>query len=137
MSEATVGSDTLEVVPGTARKALEGWVPELASEADLMRALELAFDYRGDVTLSLKNGVTVEGYLFDRRSGGALTNSVVRIIPKESREKLSVGYGEIAAIRFSGRDTAAGKSWEAWVKKYWQKRAAGEQAELQPEPLEG
>ena len=132
-----LGAEGLEVVPGVSRKALEGWVPELASEADLMQALELAFDYRGDITLSLKNGVSVEGYLFDRRAGTTLLTSVVRVIPKDSPEKLSIGYADIAAIRFTGRDTAAGKSWEAWVKKYWQKRAAGEQAEIQPESLEG
>jgi len=133
------GSDAevMEVAPGVARRALEGWTPEIASDADLFNALEAAFDYRGDITLMLKGGKAVEGYLFDRRSGGALENSSVRVIPKDSREKLSIRYSEIAAIQFTGRDTAAGKSWEAWVKKYWQKRAAGEHAEIEPEALEG
>jgi hypothetical protein len=135
-AENTVNPETLEVAPGAARRALEGWAPELASEGDLFSALEAAFDYRGDITLTLKDGRTIEGYLFDRRSGGALENSLVRVIPKDSREKLSIRYSEIAAINFTGRDTAAGRSWEAWVKKYWQKRAAGEHAEIQPESLE-
>jgi len=136
-AENAVNPETLEVVPGAARRALEGWAPELAGALDLFNALEAAFDYRGDITLTLKNGSTIEGYLFDRRSGGALENSLVRVIPKDSHEKLSIRYSEIAAISFTGRDTAAGKSWEAWVKKYWQKRAAGEHAEIQPESLEG
>jgi hypothetical protein len=136
-AENAVNPETLEVVPGAARRALEGWAPELASEGDLFSALEAAFDYRGDITLSLKDGRSVEGYLFDRRSGGTLESSSVRVIPKDSREKLSIRYSEIAGIHFTGRDTAAGKSWEAWVKKYWEKRAAGEHAEIQPESLEG
>jgi hypothetical protein len=49
---------------------------------------------------------------------------------------VSIPYAEIAALAFTGRDTAAGKSWEAWVRKYWEKRAAGETAELRPETLE-
>lgn len=118
--------DQLEVVEGTARENVEGWVPELASEADLRDALEKAFDYRGDITLTLKDGRKIEGYCFDRRTGATLGSSTVRIIPQNSREKVSVAYDRIAALSFSGRDTAAGKSWEAWVRKYWEKRAAGE-----------
>jgi len=37
-----------------------------------------------------------------------------------------VPYAEIAALAFTGRDTAAGKSYEAWVRKYREKKAAGE-----------
>jgi hypothetical protein len=55
---------------------------------------------------------------------------VVRIIPtpKEGAptERLMVAYSDIAALKFSGRDTAAGRSFDAWVKKYWEKKAAGE-----------
>jgi len=48
-----------------------------------------------------------------------------------------VSYAEIAALAFSGRDTAAGKSWEAWMKKYAEKKAAGEKdLSLHPEALE-
>jgi len=50
----------------------------------------------------------------------------VRLFPAGSDEKLSIAYADIAALAFSGRDTAAGRSWEAWVRKYWEKRAAGE-----------
>jgi hypothetical protein len=118
--------DQLEVVEGTARDNVEGWVPELASDADLREALEKAFDYRGDITLTLKDGRKIEGYCFDRRTGRSLADSIVRLIPQDSREKISIPYSQIAALGFTGRDTAAGKSWEAWVRKYWEKRAAGE-----------
>jgi hypothetical protein len=130
-------ADELEVVEGVQHHKIEGWIPELATEADLRSALEEAFDYRGDVTITRKDGTRVEGYIFDRRAGTTLAGSVVRLIPQDSTQKISVPYSEIAALAFSGRDTAAGKSWEAWVRKYWERKAAGEKGiALEPESLE-
>lgn len=129
--------DELEVVEGQQHHKIEGWVPELATEEDLRSALEEAFDYRGDVTITRKDGTLVEGYVFDRRSGATLAESVVRLIPQNSSQKIAIAYSEIAALAFTGRDTAAGKSWEAWVRKYWEKKAAGEKGiALEPENLE-
>ena len=129
--------DALEVVDGRDHEKIEGWIPDLATEAELRDALEKAFDYRGDVTITRKDGSRVEGYIFDRRNGPTLDASVVRLIPQNSREKVSIPYSDIAALAFSGRDTAAGKSWEAWVRKYWERKAAGEQGiALEPEKLE-
>ena len=130
-------ADHLEVVDGRERDEIQGWVPDLAGEAELRDALEKAFDYRGDVTITGKDGWKVEGYIFDRRSGATLAESVVRIIPQNSQQKISIPYSDIAALAFTGRDTAAGKSWEAWVRKYWEKKAAGEKGfGLEPEALE-
>lgn len=129
--------DSLEVAPGTAHEKLEGWIPELACDEDIRQALEKAFDYRGDVMITRKNGIKIEGYVFDRRTGNSLFDSFVRIIPSNAREKLSIPYSDIAALKFSDRDPAAGKSFEAWVKKYWEKRAAGEKnIQIAPEALE-
>lgn len=122
----TLAPDQLEVAPGTVHEKLEGWVPTLASEEETRVALEKAFDFRGDVTITRKDGSKVEGYIFDRRPGKDLEDSVVRLFPKDSNEKISIPYAQIAALAFTGRDTAAGKSWEAWVRKYWEKRQAGE-----------
>ena len=130
-------ADQLEVVEGHEHHKIEGWVPELATEDDLRNALEEAFDYRGDVTITLKDGTHLEGYVFDRRKAATLANSVVRLIPQNSSQKISVGYSDIAALAFTGRDSAAGKSWEAWVRKYWERKAAGEKGiALEPESLE-
>ena len=132
-----VNPDALEVVPGTEREHLEGWSPALASDEDLRQALEKAFDYRGDITITRKDGSKVEGYLFDRRTAATLKDSLVRLYPKNSNEKVAISYGDIAALAFTGRDTAAGKSWEAWMKKYAEKKAAGEKdLSLHPESLE-
>lgn len=129
--------DALEVAPGTSHERLEGWIPQLASEGEIRQALEKAFDYRGDITLTRKDGSKIDGYVFDRRTGPSLSDSFVRIIPSNARERLSIPYSDIAALKFSDRDPAAGKSFEAWVKKYWEKRAAGEKnIRLTPETLE-
>jgi len=51
---------------GFAHENLEGWIPSMATEAEIRTAFEKAFDYRGDLTITLKNGEKVEGYIFDR-----------------------------------------------------------------------
>ncbi len=129
--------DALEVAPGTAHEQLEGWIPTLATDDEIRGALEKAFDYRGDVSITRKDGSKIEGYLFDRRTAATLQDSVVRLYPKNASDKIAISYADIAALAFTGRDTAAGKSWEAWMKKYAQKKAAGEtNIALEPEPLD-
>jgi hypothetical protein len=120
-----LNADTLEIAPGTVHDPVQGWVPELANERELRIALEKAFDYRGDVTLTLRNGSKIEGYVFDRISGPGLTTSFIRLVPADSNQRLKIAYADIVALAFTGRDTAAGKSWEAWVRKYWEEKVAG------------
>jgi|SRR5947209_7900502 len=117
-------------------EALQGQVWEVASDEDLLAGLEKAFDYRGDVTITRKDGSAVEGYIFDRKQGETLTGSVVRLFPKDQPEKIAIPYSDIAGLSFTGRDTAAGKSWEAWMKKYLENKAAGEKTDLEPEKLD-
>jgi hypothetical protein len=127
MSDTTPSRDTSEERLGTVHENLEGWVPPVSSELEIRAAIEKAFDYRGDLTLQLKDGRTIEGYVFDRKiKGPALSDCVVRLMPKDQPGKLSVPYSDIASLAFTGRDTAAGKSFAAWVKKYNEKKAAGE-----------
>jgi hypothetical protein len=136
-SNANIDPDQLEVAPGTARQTVEGWVPELATEEELRAALEQAFDYRGDVTITRKDGTQIEGYIFDRIAERVLSSSFVRVLLKDSHQRVKISYAEIAALAFSGRDPAAGKSWDAWVRKYWAKKSTGEgEATLQPDSLD-
>ena len=112
-------------------------MPDLASEAEVRSALEEAFEYRGDVTITRKDGAKIEGYIFDRSTGNSLATSFVRLLPKDSNNRLKIAYADIAALAFTGRDTAAGKSYEAWVKKYWEKKSTGEgEASIQPDALD-
>jgi len=129
--------DSLEVVAGFEHQKLEGWVPQLATPEEIHAALEQAFDYRGDVLITRKDGSKIEGYIFDRRQGKSLADSFARILPKDGSGRVAVAYIDIAALAFTGRDMAAGKSWENWIRQYWEKKAAGEtDISLQPEELE-
>ncbi len=122
---------------GFVHENLEGWIPSLASDEEVRVALERAFDYRGDLTITLKSGEKVEGYLYDRKLGKSLEDSLARIMPKDKPGRMNVRYSDIAALAFTGKDTAAGKSFEAWVKKYKEKKAAGEtNIGIEPEPLD-
>jgi hypothetical protein len=131
-----VNPDALEVSPGFEHEPLQGMIPSVANEEDLRSALEKAFEYRGDVTITCKNGSVVDGYVYDRRAASTLGDSLVRVLPADGAARVSVKYSDIAALAFSGRDTAAGKSWEAWVRKYWEKKAAGESPAIEPEQLD-
>jgi hypothetical protein len=128
--------DELEVAPGFHHQQLQGWVPPLESEEMIREALEKAFDYRGDVRITRKSGDVVDGYLYDRRSGRTLADSLVRILPADGSLRVNIPYSDVAALKFSDRDPAAGKSWEAWIRKYWEKKDAGERAAIESEPLE-
>ena len=130
--------EDLEVAPGFEHENLEGWVPPMASDEEVRAALEKAFDYRGDVTITKKDGARIEGYIFDRRrTGPALGDCSVRLFPKNDNEKVTISYSDIARLEFTGKDTAAGKSFETWVKKYHERKRAGEQnIRLEPEKLE-
>ena len=144
MSVPKASSNPQSVVPdeeklGFAHENLEGWIPNLATDAEIREALEKAFDYRGDLTITMKSGEKVEGYLFDRRNDGpTLADCYARMIPKGRQEKIRVAYSDVAALAFTGKDTAAGKSFAAWVKKYNEKKAAGEKnIGIEAESLDG
>ena len=129
--------EALELAPGFEHEALEGWVPTLAGDADLKAALEKAFDFRGDVTLTLKSGEKIEAYIFNRSTGATLEESWVQYFAPSAPDKRKVFYADIARIEFTGKDRAAGKHWEDWVKAYNDRKAAGEKnIALHPDAIE-
>jgi hypothetical protein len=95
--------------------SLEGRVFRPTSSADLGEAIELAFDYRGDITVELKSGNKVTGYLFNRTATGE--QPTIELFPSTSNGTMTIPYSEVATIAFTGEDTATGKSWETWVAK--------------------
>src|SRR6266508_4405388 len=100
----------------------EGGDPEV-----LAGALEAAFDYRGDVTLYLSSGEEVQGYLSNRDRKAP--EPYVELIPADGSEKRRFPYPAIRGVAFTGRDTAAGKSWETWLRKYKAKKEAESRGE--------
>ena len=107
-------------MPGEA--SLQGWVPEIGPGTPIEHVVDLAFEYRGDVSVDLVDGTTILGYLFNRKAAGAL--SFAEVIEAATGERLRLPYDRISNIRFTGRDTAAGQSWEAWQ----QRRSANSKA---------
>jgi hypothetical protein len=129
--------ETLEVAPGFTHENLEGWVPDLASDGDLREALEKAFDYRGDIAITLKSGEKLEAFIFNRHTGTTLAESWVQYFAPNIVAKQKLAYDQIARLEFTGKDRAAGKHWEDWVKAYNERKAAGEKnIALTPDALE-
>jgi hypothetical protein len=120
------------------REKLEGWTPELSAPDDLRAALDKAFEYRGDVCITLRSGERIEGYVFDRQSAGPeLKDCIIRLFPKTGAAKISICYADITSIHFSGRDMADGRNFALWLEKYREKKGRGERyIALEPEPLD-
>jgi hypothetical protein len=96
----------------------------------LLTALEQAFDYRGDVTIITAAGDTKQGFLFDRTTRDNLEDSTLRLMTPNEQKPCVIRYSEIASIEFTGKDPAHGKSFDTWVKKYTEKKLAGEDASI-------
>jgi hypothetical protein len=122
--------------PAAPHENFEGYKPQLDSETAVREAVEKAFSYRGDITIVTKNGQTFEGYIFDRTTRPGVADCFLRLIPNNGSLRVKISYTDIAQIDFSGRDAAAGKSFQTWLKKYNEKKAAGEKnIRLDPEPI--
>ena len=115
-------TDTKTHSGGVESGSLQGRVFRPQSPRELAEAIELAFDYRGDITIELRFGESMSGYLFNREVHGA--DSWVEVFPVSSSETRRVRYDEIATVAFSGEDTASGKSWDNWVAKKESERKA-------------
>jgi hypothetical protein len=95
-------------------KSLEGWAPAITGAAVLAEVIEHAFDYRGDVTLDLDDGRQVDGYLFNRNRD--VTEPFVQVFEVGQSTPSTIPYARIRAVRFTGKDTAAGNSYAAWLR---------------------
>jgi hypothetical protein len=102
--------------------SLEGWSPEIADAETLAEVVERAFDYRGDVTISTRDGARRIGYLFNRRRDASVP--FIQIYPAAGGDPETIAYADIQSIGFTGRDTAAGNSYAAWLKRKQAARAA-------------
>lgn len=103
-------------------KSLQNWVPSLATKEELHDAVEKAFHYRGDVTITLKDGSQVIGYVFDRNADAA--EPFVQVFPQDQDAKVKVLYKDIAGLAFTGKDLAAENSWAAYVARTRRGQAA-------------
>jgi hypothetical protein len=116
--------------------ARQGIVVDDSDPLVLAQAIDLAFNYRGDVTISRRGDDTVTGYIFDRVAGDTPDVSSVRVLIKDTDDRVRISYNEITQLSFSGRDTAEGRSFDSWMKKYVEKKLAGEEASIESESMD-
>lgn len=115
-------TDTKDHSAAAGAVSLEGRTFRPTSPQELTEAVELAFDYRGDVTLYTTSGQLITGYIFNRDATG--TSPYLEIFPSDESAACRINYNQIASIAFTGQDTASGKSWEAWIAKKESERRA-------------
>jgi hypothetical protein len=104
--------------------SLEGWDPGPLDAATLAEVIEQAFDYRGDVTVALDDGRQLEGYLFNRNRDAA--EPFVQMFERGQSDVSTIPYARIRALRFTGKDTAAGNSYAAWLRLRQAAKAASD-----------
>ena len=105
-------------------KSLEGWAPDISDAATLAAVVDHAFDYRGDVTLDLDDGRQLAGYLFTRKL--EVAEPFVQMFEVGHDSPATIPYARIRAIRFTGKDTAAGNSYAAWLRRRQATKAAAD-----------
>ncbi|MFW6031764.1 MAG: hypothetical protein ACOCTI_00135 [Phycisphaeraceae bacterium] len=115
----------------TDKKTLQGAEPPVATPEQRDEAVDLAFSYRGDVTIETADGRELEGFVYDRRQIGGKPH--LRMMLKASGAREVVPCESIRRLALTGKDPAAGKSWETWVRKYVEKKQRGESANLYPD----
>jgi hypothetical protein len=108
-------------------QSLEKWKPTLATKEELYDALDKALDYRGDITVTLKNGTQQVVYVYNREAKAP--EPYIEVYPADKDEKIRIYYKDIAGLHFTGIDTAAGKSWAVWMTK----QAAKDGAQTAPD----
>jgi hypothetical protein len=102
--------------------AAEGPARGAAREAS-PETLREAFEYRGHVTLELAGGGSAEGYVANLREKD------LELWTKGGEEVRRVPRADVRRVVFSGRDTAAGAGYEAWLRK---RAAAGGEGRAEP-----
>jgi hypothetical protein len=125
-----------EAPPVAEKPSLQGLIATREDRAALLDALEKAFDYRGDCTITTTDARTITGYIFDRRRGAALEDSYVRVMLPDSDAPQRIAFSTIDRVEFSGKDPAHGKTFERWVQKYIEKKLAGQRASIESESLD-
>lgn len=104
-------------------RTLEGWDPGPVVGEELAEVIERAFDYRGDVTVVRRDGAELVGYLFNRNADGP--RPFVQVFAAAGGDPVTIPYADIRSILFTGRDTAAGNSYAAWLRSREAAKAAG------------
>ena len=95
--------------------SIEGTTLDCSDARSRRDALQTAFDYRGDVTLELSGGEQAVGFVFryDEKPGQ------VHLFVSQGKDSApqTLPADRVTRVRFTGEDTAFGKSWHDWTAK--------------------
>src|SRR2546428_11374735 len=91
--------------------SLQGWAPVIGVETSVGEVVDRAFDYRGDVTVVTASGRELVGYVYNRDAHVA--QPFLQMFDADGGSH-QLSYSDIRAIRFTGKDTAAGAAYQAW-----------------------
>lgn len=105
-----------------------------ADDDGLRDAILRAVDFRGDVTVTRTDGSIIEGFAFDARMGED-GDGTISLLPSDGSDRVSVSIRSIRRLAFTGKDAASGRSWENWLRRYAERKLAGEAASIECEPL--
>jgi hypothetical protein len=117
---------------------LEGWVPQIGQYLTLDEVIDFAFDYRGNTTIVKADGSEVAGYLFNRNR--EVPEPFIQFFDDQGAGPFTLPYSAVANIKFTGKDTAAGASWKAWLERRERdkaKAAGAQRGGLTPDPHGG
>ncbi len=89
----------------------------MAISDELKEQIEVAFNYRGHVTVSFQDGNTVVGYLCNRiyASEKIADGDYVELFPKDSDEKKRFPMDSLKSIELSGKN--ASESYNDFMKR--------------------
>lgn len=79
-------------------------------DRNLAAAVDLAFDYRGYVTVSRQDGTTLVGFVYDRGPG------YLEMFDDTATQRIRVALSDVAHIEFTGEDSAA-KAQRIWERR--------------------
>jgi len=76
--------------------------------SELLEQIEKAYDYRGHVTIRLKEGDPVEGFVYNRvlKSEKIPDGDYLDLYRKNSEEKVRFHFDQIESIELSGKNHA-------------------------------
>jgi hypothetical protein len=114
---------------GEPDQTMQGWEPGVGPDLPLAQIIDLAFDYRGNTTVVKTDGTEVDGYIFNRKAD--VPEPFVQMFDAAGAGPFKIPYAEIRTIKFTGKDTAAGNSYGAWLRRKEQEKA--EQGPRDPE----
>lgn len=78
-----------------------------AIDPDVARQIEDAFDYRGHVTVTLKDGRVIEGYVYHRQLDERFGEPCLEMFPKDKDERLVIAAQSVKSIALTGKDFAS------------------------------